>query len=72
MKVDEVTMSTPEDRAQRYRDLAIRAGAYVVSQEDARRAMLEAASVWDRLADLADRQINLVVKTTPPMRRPRP
>jgi hypothetical protein len=37
-----------------------------------RRAMLEAANVWDRLADFADRQVNLFVKSIPPRRHPRP
>jgi hypothetical protein len=68
-----VTASTQEDRARRYRELAAqtRASADAMRHEDARRAMLEAASVWDQLADLADRQVNLFVKPTLPRRRPR-
>ena len=68
-----VTFNTQEDRARRYRDLAAqtRASADATKHEAARRAMLEAASVWDQLADLADRQVNIVVKTTLPRGRPR-
>ena len=69
-----MTMNTQGDRASRYRALAIqmRASSRAVRDEDARHAMLEAARVWDKLADLADRKISLVIKTTSPMRLPRP
>ena len=67
-------MSDAQDWARRYRDLAIaiRASADAMSHEGVRQAMLEAASVWDQLADLAERQVNLVVKSIPPRRHPRP
>jgi len=67
-------MSIAQDWARRYRDLATatRASADAMSHEGVRQAMLEAASVWDQLADLAERQVNLVVKSIPPRRHPRP
>ena len=64
-------MSTPEKQARHYRDLAIqlRARAYAVTDEDAREGMLEAAMVWDQLAELCG-HVNLVVATTLPQFRP--
>jgi hypothetical protein len=48
------------DRARQYRKLAAetRAFADATIHEKARVGMLEAASVWDRLAEIAERQAN--------------
>jgi hypothetical protein len=45
-------------RARQYRELAAetRAIASTIIHEDTRKGMLEAASVWDRLADIAELQ----------------
>jgi len=50
-----------EDRARRYRVLAteLRASAATMTHERTRLGMLEAATVWDRLADFVDRQPGL-------------
>ena len=57
----------------RYRDLAadLRARAVTLTDERTRQGMLEAANVWDRLADLVDRRVNLFGQSIPPERRPR-
>jgi hypothetical protein len=48
------------DRARQYRKLAAetRAIADAMIHEKARAGMLEAASVWDRLAEIAEHQTN--------------
>jgi len=67
-----VTARTQNDRARGYRELAAetRAAADASGHNDARKAMLEAASVWDRLADLAERQVNAVFPMSLPRSRP--
>ena len=66
--------SAEEDRARRYRDLAteLRASAEAMTHEGNRQGMLQAANVWDQLADFADRRVGLFVKAIPPQRRPQP
>jgi hypothetical protein len=63
-----------EERARRDRYLAteLRARADAMTQEEARQGLLQAASVWDRLADFADRRVNLFGQSIPPPRPPRP
>jgi hypothetical protein len=53
-----------ENRAERYRNMAadIRARADNVPDEQARRGMLMAAEVWERLAALAERSVPPPVK----------
>jgi hypothetical protein len=48
-----------EDRAARYRSIAaeVRAKADTMSDEHARRDMLMAAQVWDRLAAFAEKSV---------------
>jgi hypothetical protein len=61
-----------KDRAQRYRELAAetRAFADTMTHEQTRReAMLAAASVWDRLAELADREGLQGLPSKPPWQR---
>jgi hypothetical protein len=67
-----VTLIKLDDRARQYRELAAetRAIADVMVHENARKGMLEAASVWDRLAEIVERQLNKAVGSTPPSRRP--
>ena len=59
-----------DERARRYRHLAteLRARADAMTQEGARQGLLQAASVWDRLADFADRRVNLFDQSIPPER----
>ena len=61
-------------RARRYRDLAteLRSSAEAMTHQGARQGMLEAANVWDRLADFADSQVSLFVEAIPHQRRPQP
>ena len=56
-----LALKVMQDRAARYRDIAteVRAQANTVADEHDRQAMLKAALVWERLADLAE-------KTVPP------
>jgi len=59
-------------RAQRYRELAAetRAFADAMTHEQTRReAMLAAATVWDRLAELADREGLQGLQSKPPWQR---
>jgi len=65
--------STQDDRARRYRDIAseLRARADAMTHEEARQGMLQAANVWDQLADLADRRVNVFIQSIPPQRHPR-
>jgi hypothetical protein len=53
-----------ENRAERYRNMAadVRARAGNVSDEQARRGMLMAAEVWERLAALTERSVPPLVK----------
>ena len=44
------------------------ARAVTLTEERTRQGMLEAANVWDRLADLVDRPVNLFGKSIPPER----
>jgi hypothetical protein len=41
-----------------------------MKHEEARQAMLQAATVWDQLADLAERQVDPAIEVTLPRRRP--
>jgi hypothetical protein len=58
-------------QAQQYRELAAetRTFADTMTHEQAREGMLEAASVWDRLAELADREGLQGLHLKPPWRR---
>ena len=59
------------DRARQYRKLAAetRAIAAAIIHEKSRAGMLEAASVWDRLAEIAERQTNHGAHSTSSRRR---
>jgi len=69
-----VEASPKEGPARRYRVLAseLRAGAATMADERTWQGMLEAANVWDRLAEFVDREPGLFVKPIPEQRRPRP
>jgi hypothetical protein len=59
------------DRAPQYRKLAAETRAVddAMIHEKSRAGMLEAASVWDRLAEIAERQTNHGAHSTPSGRR---
>jgi len=61
-----------EDRARGCRTIAtkLRARADAMTHEGARQGMLQAAGVWDQLADFADRRVNVFIPSIPPQRHP--
>jgi hypothetical protein len=60
-----------KDRAQQYRELAAKTRTFadVMTDEQTREELLETASVWDRLAELEDREGLLGLHSKPPRRR---
>ena len=67
-----VTPIKVDDRVRQYRDLAAetRAIADGMTNEIARKGMLEAADVWDRLAEIAERHLHQEGDSLPSSRRP--